>query len=172
MHSIQWARSFLVSSLLVIVLVILASCAPGTPASRRSDVERYLAAMQGWAAVELETGQTIDRIIDTHFVDEAEVQRQIAENHPRLRQHLLRLRSYRPASPDVVAVHRLYLMTWERLDAAYTDIVGGMDEADQPRLARGRQGLLEWRRGLRTVATDLRDLAEAMGAETKRERPE
>src|SRR5262245_16968707 len=62
---------------IAMVLAVAAACGK-TPGMERADVVSYLERTRAWAPVEAETAQVLDRIIATQFVDEAEVNREIA----------------------------------------------------------------------------------------------
>lgn len=126
--------------------------------------------MQTWAPVEAETGQAIQRILATQFVDDAEVLRQIDDSRPRIERHIHALQAYHPRTADVRAIHREYVDTWIDLLHGYADIEQGLRNADPRELAAGRAALLEWRRRLRTVARDLRDLADLAGVSVSKRR--
>jgi hypothetical protein len=138
---------------------ILAGCA-SSPVSERPALQEYVARLQAWSPVEAEIGAAIDRILATHFVDEAEVQRQIADSRSRLQAHLVDVRTYRPRTGTVRDLHAEYTVAWERLMRTYQQIEAGLEQGDQPALADGRAGLLRWRRDLRGVAEHLSQLLE------------
>ena len=52
-----------------------------------------------------------------------------------------------------------YRGAWDDLSASFDDVEAALRGGDQARLAKGRQGLLAWRRALRAVAVDLGALA-------------
>jgi hypothetical protein len=126
--------------------------------------------MQAWAPTEVEAGQAIQRILATQFVDDAEVLRQIDESRPRIQRHIHALRAYEPRTADVRAIHREYLDAWVDLLRGYAEIEHGLRDGDPRALAAGRTALLEWRRGLRSVARDLRDLADLAHADASQRR--
>jgi hypothetical protein len=152
----------------ILLITLLLACARHPPEALRADVDRYLAVMQGWAVVELETGKAIERVLATQFVDDAEVMRQLADSRPRIRRHLHAIEAYVPQTPDVRAVHRTYVQAWTSLLHGYDLIDHGLRDADPSSLAAGRTLLLEWRRSLRVVATDLRDLADVADVQAPR----
>ena len=145
-----------------LALIFLAACGTN-PAAERTDLESYMRHVRAWARVEAEAGQAIDRILATQFVDDDEVRRQIAESRMRVQTHVLELRSPLPSTTAVGRVHKQYVETWQELLKAYDQIELGLDRGDQVALARGRAGLLEWRRDLRSVATELRALVDRYG---------
>jgi hypothetical protein len=113
--------------------------------------------------VEAETARTIERILRTEFVDEAEVHRQIADSRPRLEAQLADARAYTPQSEEVRRIHRRYLGAWEALLAGYDAIESGFATGDYTRLATGRERMAEWRTTLLGVANDLRQLVQRLG---------
>ena len=131
----------------------------------RADVQSYLARMKSWAPVEAETERTIERILRTQFVDEAEVRRQIQDDRPRVLAHLERVRAYAPRSKDVQHIHARYVSAWEDLLGGYDVIEAGFASGDYTKLARGREAMERWRAAIADVARQLRDLMEHFGVE-------
>jgi len=149
------------SAALVAALAVAAvGCQSTPPAATRIDLRAYLARTQSWAPVEAEAARTIERILKTQFVDEAEVMRQIADSRPRLVAHLQALRAYTPHSKEVARVHAHYVEAWERLLAGYDAIERGFSTGDYTQLARGREAMEAWRAGIVPVAHELRELME------------
>jgi hypothetical protein len=146
------------------LLGCLVGCRPGK-AAVRLDLRVYLQHMQEWAPVEGETARTLERILATQFVDEAEVRHQIADSRPRIRAHLARIRAYRPRTPPVQRIHARYMHAWRRLLAGYDAIEAGFASGDYTRLARGREAIAAWRDGITEVARALRHLAGELGVE-------
>jgi hypothetical protein len=130
----------------------------GAPEEVASDVEAYLVRMRSWAVVEAEMGHSTERILATQFVDDSAVLHEIDDGMPRLRAQLRRIKTFQPRTRQVKSIHAQYVEAWERLEQGYVDIERGVRGADARDLAAGRQALLDWRRGLRTVATKLRAL--------------
>jgi uncharacterized membrane protein YccC len=150
---------------LTILLSVLALGCQASPAATRIDLRAYLARTKTWAPVEAEAAHTIERILRTQFVDEAEVRRQIADNRPRVVAHLQALRAYRPQSPEVVRIHDRYVKAWEQLLAGYDAIEEGFTSGDYTKLARGREAMDAWRATIVSVADDLRELMQHFGVE-------
>jgi hypothetical protein len=148
----------------MLLSVALGGCASHGRDRLAADVDRYLRAMQGWAPVEVDTGDAIKRILATQFVDDPEVMRQIAESRPRIERHLHELRAYHPDTAAVRRVHREYVNSWLTLLRGYADVQHGLENVDAAQIAKGRVALLAWRRDLRKVAFDLRALADETGA--------
>jgi hypothetical protein len=113
--------------------------------------------------VEAETARTIDRILATQFVDEAEVRRQIVADTPRVRAHLVRIATIHPTSPELRDIHARYVDTWRRLAAGYETLLRGLDTGHVPDIAAGRAALEAWRAGIVAVARDLRHLRDDVG---------
>src|SRR5258708_37983166 len=90
---------------LAIGLVVAAAC-HSSDGSVAADVQAYLGHAQMWAAVEGETARTIERILRTQFVDEAEVRRQIADARPRIAAHLQSVQSYSTRTAESAQIHR------------------------------------------------------------------
>jgi hypothetical protein len=122
------------------------------------DLEAYLDQSVAWAPLEADTARTIERILRTEFVDEAEVRHQITDSRPRLLAHLERLRGYRPQAEPVARLHRRYIAAWERLLGGYEDIEKGFSTGDYSQLAHGREAMAAWRDALVDVAAELREL--------------
>lgn len=155
-------RSFARLGLVFAFAALLAAC--GTPPDTlATDVRAYLARTKRWAPVEGETARTIERILRTEFVDEAEVRRQIADSRPHVRAHLADARAYAPQSNEVRRIHERYLGAWEALLGGYDAIESGFDGGDYTRLARGRDAMAEWRTTMLGVANDLRQLVQRLG---------
>ena len=129
----------------------------------RADVQAYWQRMSAWAPVEAETARTLERILATQFVDEAEVRHQIADSRPRLVAHLERAEGYVPRTPPLERLHRRYVGAWHALLAAYHAIEDGVTATDQLKLARARLAMLQWRATIRAVARELRSIAHASG---------
>ena len=149
------------------VLLALALGCQAAPPATRSDLRAYLARSKGWAPTEAEAARTVERILATEFVDEAEVLRQIADSRPRLLAHLERVRAYAPQSEDVRRIHRRYVKAWQGLLAAYDAIEEGFSSGDYTKVARGREHMAEWKDGIVGVAQDLRQLMQDCGIEPK-----
>jgi hypothetical protein len=146
-------------NLFVLLLGIAVACSP-SDTSVKADVQSYLSRAQTWATVEAEAARTIERILATQFVDEAEVRRQIADARPRIAAHLEHVRAYTPRTSAVEPIHRRYVGAWEDLLKAFADIERGFDSGDYTLLARGREGMAHWKEGVLAVARDLRRLVE------------
>ena len=146
-------------------LVLLALGCGGPPGAMRADLQAYLARMKSWAPVEAETERTIERILRTQFVDEAEVRRQIRDDRPRALVHLERVRAYAPRSKDVQHIHARYVSAWEDLLGGYDAIEQGFTSGDYTKLARGREAMEKWGVGIADVARQLRDLMQHLGVE-------
>ena len=149
---------------LCVVALGLVACRAST-GEVRIDVMGYLERAKAWAPIEAETAATVDRIFRTQFVDEAEVNRQIADSKPRVERHLGQVREYKPRSEEVERIHREYVKAWERLLAGYEAIETGFASGDYIKLAAGREGLEAWRGGIVWVADELRDLAARMNVD-------
>lgn len=156
-------RAAVIAALAVGVAVGIAC--QGPPTATRTDVRAYLQRTQAWAPIEAEAAQTIERILRTEFVDEAEVRRQIADSRPRIVTHLQSIRAYTPHSRPVESVHQRYIAAWEALLRGYDTIEAGFTTGDYTKLARGREAMAEWRDGMLRVAQDLRDLMQRFGVE-------
>ena len=146
-----------------VALVLFGLGCHGSPSTTRTDLRAYLARTKAWAPVEAESARTIQRILRTQFVDEAEVRRQIADNRPRVLAHLEALRGYTPVSQDIARVHARYIAAWEKLLAGYDAIEEGFSSGDYTKLARGREAMEAWRDEIVAVAADLRSLMQHFG---------
>lgn len=135
------------------------------PAALRVDVQAYVERSRSWAPIEAETAQTLDRILQTQFVDEAEVLRQIAESRPRIVSHLDAARVFEARSEPVRDIHRRYIQTWELLLRGYEATERGFSSGDFSQLARGREAIAAWRDGIVTVAQELREIMKRVGAD-------
>lgn len=149
---------------LACVLLLLASCS-APPAAVRADTLAYLQKMTSWAPVEAETARTLERIMATQFVDEAEVLRQIAESRPRVQRQLDAATAYQPRTADVRRIHASYIKAWRTLLDGYASITAGFEHGDQEKLASGRQAMLQWRDTIVEVAEELRALRDRVGVE-------
>jgi hypothetical protein len=115
--------------------------------------------------MEAETARTIERILRTQFVDEAEVRHQIDDLRPRLVAHLEQARAYQPRTETVARIHERYVGAWQGLLDGLGAIGSGFDTGDYTRLARGREAMAAWRDGLVGVAQDLRALVQQLGVD-------
>jgi hypothetical protein len=149
----------------ILPLAILIGGCEGATSGTRIDLRAYLERARSWAPVEGETARTLERILATEFVDEAEVLRQIGDSRPRILTHLKTARAYTPHSKTVAHVHARYVAAWESLLHGYDSIEEGFKTGDHAKLARGREAMAEWRDGLVGVARELRDLMERFGVE-------
>ena len=145
-------------------MLALAGC-DSAPTAARTDLRAYLARSRSWAPVEAEAARTVQRILNTQFVDEAEVLRQIADSRPRLSAHLEALRAYTPHTKDVARVHARYVSAWEELLGGYESIEQGFSSGDYTKLSRGRQAMDAWREDIVEVAGELRELMQHFGVE-------
>jgi hypothetical protein len=146
--------------------VVLATIATGCkPADRavRADLTLYLQRTADWAPVEAETARTIERVLATQFVDDAEVRRQVTADAPRVEAHLARIEAVQPASAEVRDIHRRYVDNWRRLAAGYRDLLHGVSTGDVPEIASGRKALQAWRAGILETARELRRLQADLG---------
>ena len=144
--------------------MLVAGCAAPSAPLRQKDLAAYMQQLTHWAPQEAEIGRSVRRILETEFVDEAEVRRQVAESLPRVDAQLAVVRAYRPAGAELQAVHDSYVEAWDTLQRGYADILRALDEGDQAALGRGRQALLAWRHALPATARRLRELADATNA--------
>lgn len=151
--------------IVVIAVAAVAAC-HRTDGSVAADVQAYLGRAQAWAAVEGETARTIDRILRTQFVDEAEVRRQIADARPRIAAHLESVHGYSPRTPELERIHAKYIAAWEELQAGFAAIENGFDSGDYTLLARGREAMARWKETVLEVARDLRRLADEHDVDT------
>ena len=99
-----------------VIALALSGCASSS-GTMRTDVEAYLARAESWAPVEAETARTVKRILETQFVDEAEVRHQIADSRPRVLAHLDQVRAYVPRVSPIARIHERYTETIKRLPA-------------------------------------------------------
>jgi hypothetical protein len=139
-------------------------CQTSTSATR-TDLRAYLAQTRTWASVEAETARTIERILRTEFVDEAEVLHAIAESRPRIAVHLQRLEALAPRSVEVRRVHTRYVEAWQKLLEGYDAIERGFATGDYTELARGREAMAQWKATILDVAHELRQLMDHFGVE-------
>lgn len=153
-------RPLFLASLITLVM----GCGP-PPAAKRADVEAYLQRMATWAPIEAETARTLERILQTEFVDEAEVTRQIEDNVPRVKSHLERVEEYAPRTDDVKNVHQTYMTAWRRLLTGYEQIESGFRTGEYQLLAAGRAAMADWREGLIATARKLSSLRDETDAE-------
>lgn len=150
------------------VAFVVATAALGcgsTSTGTRNDVRAYLQRAAGWAPVEAETARTLERILATQFVDEAEVRHQIADSRPRIVAHLERVRNVPAPSGRLATINDKYVKAWEELLTGYGQIEEGFSSGDYTKLARGREAMAAWRDGLIVVARELRQLASEVGVE-------
>ena len=143
---------------------LLPACAT-PPATLRADTLAYLQKMSSWAPTEAETARTLERILATEFVDQAEVLRQIADSTPRVKRQLSEAEAYQPRTSEVRRIHVVYTGAWRSLLDAYGSIAGGFETGNQTKLAEGRDGLARWRDAIMRVARELRDLRDQTGAD-------
>jgi hypothetical protein len=130
----------------------------------QADLTLYLQRANDWSPVEAETAKTIDRILATQFVDEAEVRRQVVANAPRIAAHLERVEAVQPQSDELQSLHRHYVATWRQLAIGYDRILRGLDTGAVPDLAAGRAALEAWRTGILDTARELRRLQQDVAA--------
>jgi hypothetical protein len=149
---------------LACVLALLAACST-PPAALRADTLAYLQKMSSWAPDEAETARTLERILATEFVDQAEVLRQISDNTPRVQSHLAEAEQYQPRTAEVRQIHAVYVASWRTLLDAYGSITAGFASGDQNKLAQGRNGMARWRDAIMQVARELRDLRDRTGVD-------
>lgn len=148
----------------LLVLPLALACRPA-PTATRADLRAYLVRAKTWAPVEAEAARTIERILGTQFVNEAEVLRQIADSRPRVVTHLQMVRAYAPHSKEVAGVHARYIAAWERLLRGYDAIEDGFSSGDYTKLARGREAMETWRATIVGVADELRELMQHFGVD-------
>jgi len=134
------------------------SCSSPSDQALRADLTLYLQRANDWAPVEAETARTIDRILATQFVDEAEVRRQVTADAPRVTAHLARIEAVTPTSQELRDVHARYVGAWRDLAAGYTAVLRGLDTGNAPDLAAGRRAMEAWGESIVGVARDLRRL--------------
>ena len=149
---------------LALLVASLAACST-PPAALRADTLAYLRKMSSWAPTEAETARTLERILATEFVDEAEVLRQIADSTPRVQRQLADAERYEPRTVDVHRVNASYLGSWRTLLDAYGSITAGFESGDQTKLSKGRDGMARWRDAIVQVARELRDLRDRTGVD-------
>jgi hypothetical protein len=146
----------------LVLAAIGAGCKPHDGALR-ADLTLYLQRSADWAPVEAETARTIDRILATQFVDDAEVRRQVTADMPRVEAHLARVEAVQPTSPELRDIHRRYVENWRRLAAGYRNLLNGINTGHVPDIAAGRSALEAWRAGILDTARALRRLQADLG---------
>jgi hypothetical protein len=146
-------------------LALLAGCST-PPAALRADTLAYLQKMASWAPTEAETARTLERILATEFVDEAEVLRQIADNMPRAQRQLNEAEAYRPRTHEIRRINESYIAGWRALLEGYKDIIAGFQTGEQAKLADGRRAMGRWRDAILGVARDLRALRRRLDLES------
>jgi len=152
-------RAAVVTAPLAVASVLVVGCKTTPPPQEvAADVAAYVDRMRSWAPVEGETGRSIERILGTQFVEESTVLHELDDGIPRADAHLRRIEAFTPRTPAVQAVHQRYLHAWNTLREGFQSIRDGLLESDGRALATGREALIDWRRGLRAVAADLRRL--------------
>jgi len=150
---------------LVLLLLAGGSGCSTPPAALRADTLAYLQKMSSWAPVEAETARTLERIMATQFVDEAELRRQIAESAPRVQRQLETATAYEPRTAEVRRIHGEYTKAWRTLLDGYGAITTGLDHGEQAKIADGREAMLRWRDTIVDVARDLRALRDRVGVD-------
>lgn len=150
--------------LLALATVVVGCSTP--PAALRADTLAYLQKTASWAPTEAETARTLERILATEFVDEAEVLRQIADSTPRVRRQLEEAERYEPRTPEIRHIHGTYTAAWRTLLDGYQSITSGFETGEQAKLAEGRQAMARWRDAILAVARDLRGLRDRLGLES------
>jgi hypothetical protein len=163
--AIMGFRRSLLQQLSLVLLAAMHLSACGVDDSRlRADFDQYLLHEREWAPVEAETARTIERILATQFVDEAEVRRQIDADLPRVIAHLARLKDIRPNSPQLQLIHGSYVDTWVDLRDGYVQLERGLDRGVVSDVAAGRAALQAWRQGILATARAIRALRDDIGA--------
>lgn len=142
----------------------IAACGAAADRTLHADLTLYLQRANDWSPVEAETAKTIDRILATQFVDEAEVRRQVVANAPQITEHLARVEQVKPRSPELQDVHRRYVEAWRELASGYERILHGLDTGTANDIAAGRRGLEAWRGGIVDTAKELRRLQRDLAA--------
>lgn len=135
----------------------LSACAHNE-AGLRAEFDQYVLHEREWAPIEAETARTIERILATQFVDEAEVRRQVDADLPRVAMHLSRLSDLHPVSPELAAIHAEYVTMWHNLADGYRQLERGLDRGVVSDVAAGRESLEAWRQGIIATARALRRL--------------
>jgi hypothetical protein len=146
-------------------LVALPWACSTPPAALRADTLAYLQKMSSWAPTEAETARTLERILATEFVDQAEVLRQISDSTPRVQRQLAEAEHYEPRTSEVRRIHAVYVGSWQTLLDAYGSITAGFETGDQRKLSEGRDGMARWRDAIMRVAHELRELRDRTGAD-------
>lgn len=146
------------------VVAFLAACST-PPAALRADTLAYLRKMSSWAPTEAETARTLERILATEFVDEAEVLRQVADSTPRIQRQLAEAEQYEPRTAEVRRIHAVYVASWRILLDGYSSITAGFATGDQAKLSRGRDAMARWRDSIMQVARELRELRDRTGVD-------
>jgi hypothetical protein len=141
-----------------LLLSIAIGCSSPSDQALRADLTLYLQRANDWAPVEAETARTIDRVLATQFVDEAEVRRQVAADAPRVIAHLARIETVTPTSQELRDVHARYVGAWRDLSDGYAALLRGLDSGNVPDIATGRRAMEGWLENIVGVARDLRRL--------------
>lgn len=147
----------------LLALAVLVGCPSPADQALRADLTLYLQRANDWAPAEAETARTIDRILATQFVDEAEVRRQVTSDAPRVKAHLARIEAVTPTSQELRDVHARYVGAWRDLASGYDALLRGLDTGNVPDIASGRQAMEAWREDIVGVARDLRRLKQEAG---------
>jgi len=142
----------------LLALGVALGCSSPENQALRADLTLYLQRANDWGPAEAETARTIDRILATQFVDEAEVRRQITADAPRVKAHLARIEAVTPSTQELRDVHARYVGAWHDLELGYAALLRGLDTGTVPDIATGRRAMEAWRESIVGVARDLRRL--------------
>jgi hypothetical protein len=142
---------------------VIVGCQSAADRSLQADLALYLQRANDWSPVEAETAKTIDRILATQFVDEAEVRRQVVADAPRISAHLERIQAVEARSPEIGEIHRRYVEAWRELASGYERLLRGLDTGTVPDIAAGRRAIEAWRGGIVATARELRRLKRDAG---------
>ena len=156
--NLAMAHAFFRSCALFLAVPLITACGGGSDPALRAELQLYLQQESDWAPVEAETARTIDRVLATQFVDEAEVRRQVAADLPRVAAHLVRIQKLRLTAPAMLEIHRRYVAAWQSLSEGYQRIDRGLDAGDVAAISAGRKALQDWRQAILLTAQDLRRL--------------
>jgi hypothetical protein len=130
------------------------------------DVAQYIARVKQWAPAEQEVAQAITEIFRSQFLDADLIASVSSRVMPSIDAQVEAVATYKPRTPEIGKIHQRYARAWRRLREGFLLIERGMENDDGILLAQGRQRLEVWSGEMLGVATELRELADAVGVST------
>ena len=134
-------RFGILGAALAAACALAAGCQSEPPATARDvavDLRDYVRELRRWEPIEKEVFGALIDVERTYYVDDDFVARRFRSAVPKIEQHVNELETYRPATPDLQAVHERYVHGWEEMGDGFEAVIAAVEAKDYLRLASAK----------------------------------